>query len=81
MEASLDDPSSVLQIPQISDEITHALHRSWFFDPQTITVVEDAPGKIRLEGTVPSMHDRRRAAVAAWSHPGVIDVVNHVEVV
>jgi len=64
---------------QISDEITHALHHSWFFDPQTITVTENA-GKVRLTGTVGSPHDRRRAAVAAWSHPGVVDVINDIQV-
>ena len=64
---------------QICDEITHALHHSWFFDPLTITVTEDN-GKVRLTGTVPSPHDRRRAAVAAWSHPGVVDVVNDIQV-
>ena len=64
---------------QISDEITHALHHSWFFDPQTIAVTE-TDGVVRLSGTVATMHDRRRAAVAAWSHPGVRDVVNDIEV-
>jgi osmotically-inducible protein OsmY len=64
----------------ISDEIAHALHRSWFFDPQTITVTE-ASGKVRLSGSVASAHDRRRAAIAAWSHPDVNDVVNDIEVV
>lgn len=65
---------------QISDEITHALHRSWLFDPDAITVAED-DGKVRLSGTVASPHDRRRAAIAAWSHPDVIDVVNDIQVV
>ena len=65
---------------QISDEITHSLHRSWFFDPQTIEVTETA-GKVTLRGTVRSTHDRRRAAVAAWSHPDVVDVVNDIQVV
>jgi osmotically-inducible protein OsmY len=65
---------------QIADEITHALHRSWFFDPKTISVTEEG-GKVRLSGTVNSPHDRRRAAVAAWSHPDVTDVVNDIQVV
>ena len=65
---------------QISDEITHALHQSWFFDPQTITVTEER-GKVRLTGTVASPHDRRRAAIAAWSHPSVTEVVNDILVV
>ena len=64
---------------QISDEITHALHRSWFFDPHTISVSEDH-GIVRLGGIVTSAHDRRRAAIAAWSHPDVVDVVNDIQV-
>ena len=64
---------------QISDEIIHALHHSWFFDRSTVHVSEQN-GVVRLSGTVPSPHDRRRAAVAAWSHPGVVDVVNDIEV-
>ena len=65
---------------EISDEIMHALHRSWFFDHNTIDVT-DSKGKVRLTGTVTSKHDRRRAAIAAWSHPGVVDVINDIVVV
>jgi osmotically-inducible protein OsmY len=79
-EAALDEQSPQTEDSQISDEITHALHRSWFFDPQTIAVTEEG-GKVRLTGTVHSPHDRRRAAIAAWSHPDVIDVVNDIRVV
>jgi osmotically-inducible protein OsmY len=74
----LDKPHA--EDSQISDEITHALHHSWFFDPTTITVT-DEDGKVRLSGTVNSPHDRRRAAVAAWSHPAVTDVINDIQVV
>jgi osmotically-inducible protein OsmY len=76
----LNEHTGDVSSSQISDEITHALHHSWFFDPQTVTVTE-ADGKVRLTGTVPSPHDRRRAAVAAWSHPGVVDVINDIQVV
>lgn len=65
---------------QISDEINHALHHSWFFDPDDITVTEE-DGKVHLSGMVHSPHDRRRAAIAAWSHPRVVDVVNDIKVV
>ena len=74
----MDDDSAEASV-EISDEIAHALHHSWFFDPETITVT-DEDGKVRLTGTVSSPHDRRRAAIAAWSHPGVIDVINDVVV-
>ena len=76
----MDDTSAHIEDSQISDEISHALHHSWFFDPDTITVTDD-DGIVRLTGTVGSTHDRRRAAVAAWSHPGVTDVVNDIRVV
>jgi osmotically-inducible protein OsmY len=78
MEAGLEHSHDV-RASQIRDEIVHALHHSWFFDHDAITVtVED--GRVRLTGTVPSAHDRRRAAIAAWTHPGVVDVDNHIEV-
>ena len=75
----MDHPSADAETSQISDEITHALHRSWFFDPKIITVTE-TDGVVRLTGAVATSHDRRRAAIAAWSHPGVTDVVNDIEV-
>ena len=59
----------------ISDDIMHALHRSWYFDPADIKVhVKD--GKVTLVGTVHSPHDRQVAAATAWSAPGVTDVEN-----
>jgi len=76
----MQDHSPEADASQISDEINHALHHSWFCDPQTITVTEEAGGKVRLTGTVASPHDRRRAAIAAWSHPGVTDVINDIQV-
>ena len=63
----------------ISDEIMHALNRSWFFDPRTITVETD-DGKVRLRGTVHSAHERQVAAATAWSAPGVTDVENNITV-
>jgi osmotically-inducible protein OsmY len=64
----------------VSDDIMHAVHRSWFFDPQTVTVSADS-GKIRLGGTVRSWHDRRVAQETAWAAPGAISVENHIAVV
>jgi osmotically-inducible protein OsmY len=64
----------------ISDDIMHALHRSWFFDPATIAVhVEE--GRVRLTGTVHSPHERQVAAETAWAEPGVIDVENDISIV
>ncbi len=64
----------------LSDDIMHALHRSWFFDPKTINVSADG-GKVRLSGTAPSLHDRQVAAATAWTAPGVTDVENDIAVV
>lgn len=68
-----------LNAGDISDQIMHALHRSWFFDPNTVHVAVDG-GKVRLTGTVKSPHDRRVAAAAAWGAPGVTDVENELTV-
>lgn len=64
----------------ISDEIMHALHRSWFFDPRTINV-EIRDGTVRLTGTARSAHERQVAAATAWAAPGVTDVVNDIVIV
>jgi osmotically-inducible protein OsmY len=61
----------------LSDDITHALHRSWFFDPQT-TFVRAEGGKVVLSGTVHSLHERELAAKAAWAAPGVVSVENDI---
>ncbi len=64
----------------ISDDIMHALHRSWFFDPSTIVVSVDN-GKVLLTGTVHSPHDRQVAAATAWAEPGVVEVKNDIAIV
>jgi len=63
----------------ISDDIMHALGRSWFFDPKTISVTAQG-GKIRLTGTVKSWHDRQLAAATAWAAPGATAVENDIAV-
>ena len=68
-----------VDVNNISDEIMHALHRSWFFDPKTVTVSAD-DGKVVLVGTVTSPHDRQVAAATAWAAPGVTDVRNEITV-
>jgi osmotically-inducible protein OsmY len=64
----------------ISDDITHALGRSWFFDPKTISVTAQG-GKVRLTGTVNSWHDRQVAASTAWAAPGATAVENDIAVI
>ena len=66
--------------PNLGDNILHALHRTWFFDPKTITVTEDG-GKVLLSGTVHSWHDRLMVAEIAWAASGTTDVENNILVV
>lgn len=64
----------------LSDNITHALHRSWLFDPKTITVTADG-GNVRLTGSVTSWYDRQVAAETAWAAAGVTNVENNIAVI
>jgi osmotically-inducible protein OsmY len=68
----------VVDTSKLSDDITHALHRSWFFDP-AIKVTADR-GDVRLSGSVKSPHDRLMAAATAWSAPGATSVQNDLRV-
>jgi osmotically-inducible protein OsmY len=64
----------------LSDEIIHALHRSWFFDDNNVTV-NAVGGRVRLSGTVRSSHERQTAAATAWAAPGATDVENDITVI
>lgn len=64
----------------ISNDISCALHRNLFPDPDAITVTADG-GKVRLTGNVNSWHARQVAAQTAWGAPGTIDVENLLAVV
>ncbi|MDR3517909.1 MAG: BON domain-containing protein [Azospirillaceae bacterium] len=64
----------------LSDDIMHALHRSWFFDPNTVHVRADR-GKVILTGTVQSPHERQIAGQTAWAAPGATEVENDIIVV
>ncbi len=70
---------SDLKAENIDDDITHALGHSWFFDPQTITVLINGTA-VTLRGTVRSERERKMAAAAAWAEPGVTDVANELVV-
>ena len=63
----------------LSDDITHALHRSWFFDPEAVHVRADG-GRVVLSGSVRSIHERQVAAQTAWAAPGATMVENHITV-
>lgn len=64
----------------ISDDISRALHRSWFFDPKTVNVTAQG-GKVILTGTVNSWHDRQLAGSTAWAAPGATAVENNIAVI
>ncbi len=66
-----------VDVSNISDNIMHAMHRSWFFDPKTIDVSATL-GRVTLTGTARSPHDRNVAATTAWAAPGVTDVINDI---
>jgi len=64
----------------ISNDINHALHRSWFHDdPQTV-FVSAVGGNVKLTGTVDSWFDRQTAAETAWAAPGATSVQNDIRV-
>jgi len=64
----------------ISNDISYALHRSWFPDPDAVTVTAEG-GKVRLTGSVHSWHAREVAGQTAWGAPGATDVENLLAVV
>ncbi|WP_428489077.1 BON domain-containing protein [Rhodopila sp.] len=63
----------------LSDDITHALHRSWFFDENNVRVSAEG-GHVHLTGTVHSPHNRQTAAGTAWAAPGVTAVENDIAI-
>jgi osmotically-inducible protein OsmY len=70
----------VVDTVTLGDDITHALHRSWFFDPTRIHVRADG-GKVVLSGSVHSFNERQVAAQTAWSAPGATSVENDIAVI
>ena len=63
--------------PHLSDDIQHALNRSWFFDPELVHVSAQG-GKVKLSGTVHTPHDRHKAAMTAWAARGATSVENDI---
>ena len=62
----------------ISDDIRHALHRSWMFDDNI--KVTATGGNVHLTGTVDNWHERELAASTAWAAPGTTSVSNDITV-
>jgi osmotically-inducible protein OsmY len=69
-----------VDVVDVGNDIRTALHRSWFFDGDTIKVSVDG-GTVRLTGTVDTLHDRKVAEKTAWAAPGAVKVENLLEVV
>lgn len=67
-------------VANLADAITHAMNRSWFFDPDNIDVTAKR-GSVRLTGTVHTPHDKYIAGTTAWAAPGVTDVSNDIRVI
>ena len=63
----------------VGQNITRALHRSWFYDPNTIKVSAQG-GKIKLTGQVTTWNARDLAGKTAWSAPGATFVENDIAV-
>jgi osmotically-inducible protein OsmY len=64
----------------ISNDIKHALHRSWFYDePQTV-FVSAVGGAVKLTGTLGNWWDRETAGATAWAAPGTTSVENDIRV-
>ncbi len=68
-----------VDVTDVSNDIRTALHRSWFFDGDTIKVSVDG-GTVRLTGSVDSPHDRMVAERTAWAAPGAVKVENMLEI-
>ena len=64
----------------IDTSITAALVRGAQLAGRYTDVTSDGDGVVTLEGTVRSFSERQAAAHAAWSAPGVTDVINNVRV-
>ena len=63
----------------VKKDIEDALHRSWFYDPDTIQVAAHG-GRITLSGKVATWDARRLAGSTAWSAPGATSVQNDIAV-
>jgi len=64
----------------VGQNITRALHRSWHYDPNTISISAQG-GKITLTGQVTTWNARDLAGATAWSAPGVTYVENQISTI
>jgi osmotically-inducible protein OsmY len=64
----------------VGQNITRALHRCWFYDPNTIHINAQG-GKIKLTGQVATWNARDLVGATAWSAPGATYVENQISVI
>lgn len=62
----------------VAERIKDALHRSWF-NPADVTV-SSVGGRVQLNGSVRSWHERQLAEAAAWGAPGVTQVEDNLAI-
>jgi osmotically-inducible protein OsmY len=73
------DIKPTVNADDVGQNITRALHRSWFSDPNTIKVSTQS-GKIKLTGQVTTWNARELAGKTAWSAPGATSEENDIAV-
>lgn len=67
------------RVDDVKEKIDAALKRSAELDAKKI-VVEASGGSVTLSGTVRSWVEREDAVSAAWSAPGVLNVIDHIRI-
>ena len=68
-----------VRVDDVKGKIEAALKRNAEIDAKKITV-QAADGKVTLKGTVRSWAERQDAVSAAWSAPGVLNVVDQIRI-
>ncbi len=61
----------------ISDDIQHALHRTWFSDNIKVSATD---GKGHLTSRVDTWRNRELAAATAWAAAGTTNVSNDIRI-
>lgn len=70
---------AVIEPSNIKEKIKNAFERSATLDADHINVMVEGH-KIILSGSISSMAEKKQAERAAWSAPGVTEVVNNLEI-